>query len=147
MSDRCANAQYSVDRQADLFRMAERDHGLTIALISRRTKISESTLRGWRDGTAMPAWALFQLGSEGGIPDDLVSMLGEPFRRSVVTNDADDEGLFDDLAAEAGELVQAVARARHPNGPGGTAIVPQEKAALVVVARRVMAAAGRVLGA
>ncbi|WCT78898.1 hypothetical protein [Novosphingobium humi] len=146
MADRCKATQHSIDRQGDMFRLAERDHGLTLTVLSRRTEIPAPTLKTWRDGTVMPAWALFKLGGEGGIHDDLLSMIGEPFRRAVVSEDAAQEGLIDDLAESAARFTQAAALARHPNGPGGTAIVPQERAALIDIARDMRAVAAKVIG-
>jgi hypothetical protein len=127
--------QFSIDQQADLFRFAERDHGLTIPVISRRTGISTSTLRDWRDGAAMPAWAIFALGHDGGVPDELLSMLGEPFKRAVTSDDAVSDGVLDDAAEAAADFAASVRRARHPNGPGGTAIVPQERGEIEEKAR------------
>lgn len=146
MADRCKATQHSIDRQGDMFRLAERDHGLTLTVLSRRTEIPAPTLKTWRDGTVMPAWALFKLGGEGGVPDDLLSMIGEPFRRAVVSDDAEQEGLIDDLAEGASRFTHAVSRARHPNGPGGTAIVPQERAEIIDIARHIRAVATKVIG-
>jgi hypothetical protein len=103
------------------------------------------TLRTWSKGTVMPAWALFKLGQEGGIPDELLSLLGEPFKRAVSTDDENAEGAIDDAAEAAMDLALTVGRARHPNGPGGTAIVPQERAEIEEKARIAMAAIRQVL--
>lgn len=93
----------------------------------------------------MPAWAIFALGHDGEVPDELLSLLGEPFKRAVTSCDGPDEGLFDDAAAAASALVCAVGQARHPDGPGGTTIVPQERAKLEEVARTLLAAVRKVL--
>jgi hypothetical protein len=145
MASHCRAAQNSIDRQADLFRLAERDHGISLSLLARRTEIPVQTLRTWSKGTVMPAWALFKLGQEGGIPDELLSLLGEPFKRAVSTDDENAEGAIDDAAEAAMDLALTVGRARHPNGPGGTAIVPQERAEIEEKARIAMAAIRQVL--
>lgn len=90
----------------------------------------------------MPAWALFKLGKVGGVPDDLLSMVGEAFERHVAT-DEDGEGDLDTAAVDAGEAQNAVQRARHPNSPGGIAIVPQERAAIIPLMRKTAASARR----
>jgi hypothetical protein len=142
MSDMTLPGQDSVAAQHELFRRAEAEHGLSIAVLAKRAPISVSTLKGWRSGAAMPAWALGALG-EAGIPDDLLSLLLEPFARHVGTNGEGDDDL-DALAADAGEFVHAHSRARNAHGPGGAVIVPQERAHLVPLAGRLKARARQV---
>ncbi|MDE1914711.1 MAG: hypothetical protein KGJ57_17575 [Sphingomonadales bacterium] len=137
--------QFSIDRQADLFRLAKRDHGLSIGVLHQRTRIPTSTLEDWRRGAVMPAWALFALGSEGGVPDELLSLLAEPFNRMVISAEPDDSGEVDDLVGICAEVVAAGTRARHPRGPGGTVIVPQERAEIIDIVRRLRPAANRVI--
>lgn len=143
MADFCRNAQNSVANQAELFRLAERDHGLSLKLLSAKTRIPYNTLRSWRDGTVMPAWGLFKLGKEGGVPDYLLSFIGEPFERAVVTAE-DGEGDFDTAGLDAGELAHEVQRARHPASPGGVKIVPQEAAVITLKARKSASSARKV---
>lgn len=142
MSDLCQSARNSVSMQGEMFRLAARDHGLSIKLLCLKTGIPKTTLEGWSKGTVMPAWALFKLGKEGGIPDELLSLIAEPFERHVGTDESGD-GDLDTAALDAGELHQAVSRARHPASPGGTAIVPQEVAAITPILRRSVASARR----
>ena len=128
-------ARDSVDAQRELFRIAARDYGLTISVIAARSPLCESTMKGWRDGAAMPAWAVGALG-EAGIPDHLLSLVLEPFGRFVVTDD-DGEGDLDTAGLDAGDVAHAVQRARHPNSPGGIAIVPQERAEIIPIIRAI----------
>jgi hypothetical protein len=125
-----------------MFRLAERDHGLSINLLAKKLKLGRSTIKGWANGTVMPAWALFKLGKEGGVPDDLLSLVGEPFTRHVGT-DEDGDGDLDTAGLDAGEFQSAVQRARHPASPGGVAIVPQEVAAIVPLGKRACASVRR----
>jgi hypothetical protein len=143
MADICRIAQNSVANQGELFRLAERDHGLSLKLLSAKTGIAYNTLRSWRDGTVMPAWGLFKLGSAGGVPDYLLSFVAEPFERAVVTAE-DGDGDFDTAGLDASELAHEVQRARHPASPGGTRIVPQEAAIITLKARKSASSARKV---
>lgn len=129
-----------------MFRFAEQDHGLSLRILHLRTDISLSTLKGWRDGSAMPAWAMGKLGKQGGIPDHLLSLVLEAFERHVGT-DEDGEGDLDTAALDASEFAQAVQRARHPSSPGGVAIVPQERIVILPCARKSVASARRAVAA
>jgi hypothetical protein len=143
MADLCRIARNSVSVQADVFRYAERDHALSIKVLHLRTDIAVNTLRGWASGnTAMPAWAMFKLGKQGGIPDHLLSLIGEGFERHVGT-DEEGDGDLDTAALDASEFQAAVQRARHPASPGGTAIVPQEIAEIVPIGRKAIASGRR----
>ncbi len=146
MGDLCQSARNSVDAQADMFRFAERDHGLSINRLHLRTDIPISTLTGWSKGTVMPAWALFKLGCKGGIPDHLLSLVGEPFERHVGTDESG-EGDLDTAALDASEFARAVQQARHPLSPGGVAIVPQERIRIVPLARNSVASSRRAVAA
>lgn len=124
----------SVTAQAELFRRALVEEGLSIAAIAARSPLSRSTLKGWRDGAAMPAWAIGALGAAG-VPDHLLSLVLEPYGKHVGT-DEDGEGDVDTAGLDAGEAQQAIQRARHPASPGGVAIVPQERAVIVPLLQR-----------
>lgn len=132
----------SVEAQRELFRRASTEHGLTLAVIAKRSPLKLSTLKGWSTGSAMPAWALFQLG-EAGVPDDLLSLVAKPFDRHVSTNSAEDDDL-DALAQAAGEFFLAWSNARNSRSPGGPAVVPQEKAGLTPLKENLQALARRV---
>ena len=134
-------ARDSVEAQRDLFRRAERELGLSITVIAkRRDALCAATMRGWRDGSVMPAWALGELAGAG-VTDDILSLVLDPYSRHVGTN-GDDSGL-DDLADDVREFLHEHGKARSPNSPGGVQIVPQERAVLVPLAGRVKARARR----
>jgi hypothetical protein len=124
----------SVAAQAEMFRRAAAEEGLSIPAIAKRSPLSASTLKGWRDGAAMPAWAIGALGAAG-LPDHLLSLVLEPFGKHV-GSDEDGEGDLDTAGLDAGEAQQAIQRARHPASPGGVAIVPQERAVIVPLLKR-----------
>lgn len=132
MADLSQSARNSVELQREMFRLAEKEHGLSLAVLSRTRDIPLSTLKGWRDGAAMPAWALGELR----IPDDLASLVLQPFQKHVGT-DEEGDGDLDVLGLEALGLAGEVAAARSPSSPGGTNIVPIEKAQIGAKARRI----------
>lgn len=125
-----------------MFRLAKSEHGLSLEAIHARYKpLKISTMREWAKGAAMPAWALGALG-EAGVPDELLSLILQPFARHVGT-DEDGEGDLDTAGLDAGEAAHEIQRARHPNSPGGVAIVPQERAVIVPLLRRAVASGRR----
>jgi len=132
LADLSQSARNSVELQREMFRLAEKEHGLSLAVLSRTRDIPLSTLKGWRDGAAMPAWALGELR----IPDDLASLVLQPFQKHVGT-DEEGDGDLDVLGLEALGLAGEVAAARSPSSPGGTNIVPIEKAQIGAKARRI----------
>lgn len=132
MANLSPTARNSVAAQQELFRRAASDElpePLTLRALEQRTGISFSTLKGWRDGAAMPAWAIGELG-DAGIPDHLLSLVTAPWKRNVST-DEDGDGDLDTAALAANDFSNEVQRARHPASPGGPAIVPQERAVIV----------------
>lgn len=132
MADLSLFARNSVALQADMFRVAKRDYGLSTTVLSRSTGISKSTLDGWASGqTAMPAWAIGELA----LPADLASFVLDPYNRHVGDNDVTDGGIHD-AATDASEFNVAYIAARDPRGPGGEAITPQERAQLAGIQRR-----------
>jgi hypothetical protein len=132
-------ARNSTELQREVFRLAEIEHGLSLPVLVRTRGIALSTLKGWRNGAAMPVWAIGELR----LPDDLSSLLLSPWKRHIGT-DEDTESDFDDAADAAGELVTAVRKARHPKSPGGVAIVHTEKAQIIPLARAAAAKARKV---
>lgn len=116
--------QNSIEAQAEMFRLAKRDYGLTLRVIAENSPLKLSTLKGWCSGSAMPAWAIGALG-EAGVPDHLLSLVYKPFGRHVGTTDA--EACVDRIGELAIQLAQLVMKARDPNGPGQSAVVPQER--------------------
>lgn len=124
-----------------MFRRAASEHGLTLNVLSQRSPIALSTLRGWSYGAAMPAWSIGCL-AEAGIPDDLLSLLLEPFARHV-GSDGNTEVMFDHAAADAMAFATQASAARSPDSPGGTTIVPQEAGVLRKLACKLAASARR----
>lgn len=128
MSALSQKARNSVELQREMFRLAEAEHGLSIAVLARTRKIAISTLKGWREGAAMPAWAIGELE----LPDDLASLILAGYRRAVVsvTDEGDQAADYDNLGLEALGLAGEVAQARSPQSPGGVRIVHTEEAAI-----------------
>lgn len=121
--------------QDTMFRLAEREYGLTLKAIHSDTRIPVETLRSWK-GTKgaqamMPVWAINALA--GVIPDDLLSLLTEPGDRCLTQTDDDDE--LDDLGDRADAVAREVRRARHPKSPGGTEIIALEEERIKRLAR------------
>ena len=142
MADLSLPARDSVAAQQDMFRLAQKECGLSLRAISQRSPIAYNTLRGWAQGAAMPAWALGEL-ADAGVPDHLLSLITAPWKRSVMTDEETDAD-FDDAADAAGEFAAAVRRARSPSSPGGTNIVHGEKAEIIPIGRRARAKLRRV---
>jgi hypothetical protein len=142
MTDLSLPARDSVAAQQELFRLAQKECGLSVRVISQRSPIPYNTLRGWAKDTAMPAWALGEL-ADAGVPDHLLSLITAPWKRSVIT-DEDSDADLDDAAEAADEFATEVRRARHPKSPGGTAIVHGERAVIIPIGRRAKAKLARV---
>lgn len=143
MADVPLPGQDSIEAQREMFRLAEKECGLSLSVIAARSPLKLPTLKGWRNGAAMPAWAVGALG-DAGVPDHLLSLVLAPFGKHV-GSDEDGEGDLDTAALDAGEAQQAVQRARHPAGPGGVAIVPQEKAEIIPLVRRAVGSGRRAI--
>lgn len=115
--------------QHRMFRLAERDHALTLKAISMDADIPYNTIRSYSDvngGTIMPLDAFAKL--VGVIPDYLLSHAFDSVGRALVPSSPDVD--HDALAAECLAFVSEYGRARHPKSPGGVDIVPIEAAAL-----------------
>lgn len=137
MSDAKFIGRDSVAQQTELFRLAEARFGLTIAKISDATGISVSTLKGWRGGAAMPAWALGALG-DAGIPDHLLSLITLTNGKVIHSSGRLD---LDDLAVECGEFTRMYAEARTPSSEAQIQLGHRETAALQEQAAKVRSAA------
>jgi len=118
-----------------MFRLAERDHGLSIRALHLETRIPKTTLQGWKDGTTMPAWALGALG-RAGVPDHLLSLVLHPFARHIGTDDSGD-GALDELVRETAGFTSDYLEATAPDSPGGTNVIPMEHAKLAERALRI----------
>lgn len=134
-------ARDCVEAQREMFRQAERECGLTIALIAKRSPLKASTLQGWRDGAAMPAWGLGALHAAG-IPLHILSQVLDAYALHVGENAPADD--LEELADASRDFIHEHDKARSPTSPGGVAIVPQERAVIVPLARKVKAKARKV---
>lgn len=101
-------ARRSVAAQSHMFRLAERDHGLTRKVLHLETGIPVSTLKAWANDTAMPVYGLAILAKV--VPDYLTSLVVEAAGKCISTPEADD-GL-DELAIEASGFVADYVQAR-----------------------------------
>lgn len=127
--------------QQTMFRLAERDHGITQKLVHLETDMSVSAIGQYARGeTAMGGPAILKLARMKQFPSELLSLLFEGTDRHVA-DDSDLEPDFDALGLEATDLGREVQQARSPSSPGGTNIVPIEKEAIRNRARRVCAKA------
>lgn len=143
MCDKHAEQQDYIDLQREMF-AAARNRGLPPALLAKRSGLNATTVNSWANGTAMPAWCFSILCRF--LPDEISSMMMEPSDKRIVPVVVDDTAL-DDLACEAIQLGAEYSRARHPESPGGVAIVPQEREPMRARARRVGSLAAAVVAA
>lgn len=117
------------EAQKRIFRLAERDHGLSFKALSLDSGIPYNSIRGYASGeTIMAIPALLKL--VGVIPDELLSQLLDPVKRCIVRTDEGDEPDYDAIGQGALELAGEVQKSRRPDSPGGTNIVPIEKEAI-----------------
>lgn len=132
----------TLEAQERMFRLAERDCGLSLKRISLDSGIPYDTVRsyaGHKGHTAMmPLVALNKL--VGVIPDALLSLLTEPVERHLAAN-GEDEGDHDTLAGNCIDFASAHAQARHPQSPGGVEIVDCEDNTLRAKRRQLRARA------
>lgn len=133
-------ARNSVSLQAEMFRLAEQEHGLSVPMLARTRGIPKTTLEGWASGTVqMPAWAIGALN----LPDDLASLILHPFRKHIGTDEEGEDDL-DALADDAIGYAHEHLTARSPSSPGGVRIVHSEEALLRARARRMCPKARRI---
>lgn len=115
--------------QRRVFRLAHRDHGLTLKMISQDSGIPYNTIRcyagnnGEQSVMSLPSFIKLC----GVLPDDLLSQLLEPADRHLEMDEEDEDSEFDDLADHGDNLARLVRQARHPNSPGGTEIIAVEE--------------------
>ena len=115
-----------MDTQARIFRLAERDHGLTRKAISLDSGIAYDSICNYAKGeTQMPVSALYAL--IGVIPNELLSLL-LPTGFAIVR--APDGLDHDELETAARDYLAAKGAAHHPNSPAGREISACEQAAL-----------------
>lgn len=117
----------TLEAQADMFRLAERDHGLCLKALSSKSNIPYNTLRSYKgsgcEPAVMPVSAVNKLA--GIVPDYLLSYVFDPSGRCIVPQQPD-EGDHDTFAGNCIDIAAATARARHPESPGGISIVDSE---------------------
>lgn len=114
-----------LEAQKRIFRLAERDHDLSLKALSLDSGMPYNTIRNYAGGNAvMPVPALLKL--VGVIPDDLLSQLLDPVGRHLAENDTDD-GDHDTLASNCIDFAAKVNKARHPQSPAGVDIAPCEE--------------------
>lgn len=143
MSRYSAPGQDSLAAQHELFRLAESEYSLSIPVLAKRNKqLNTSTMKAWKRGAAMPVTALGEL-KVAGVPDHLLTLVFAPYAAAFASEPDDSEGDLDTAATEALEFAGEVQKARHPNSPGGLAIVPQEKALIEPKRQRAAAAIRR----
>lgn len=136
MADLSRLARNSVELQREMFRLAEHEHGLSIAVLAKTRDIPASTLKGWRDGTVMPTWAIGELR----LPDDVTSLILTPYAKHVGTDETDD-GDLDALAKEAAGYNVEYLDARSPSSERGPDLSPRERASLKGRSRRLASVA------
>jgi len=137
----CEIAQAVEAGQLAMFRLAERDHGLTLKILALETGIPHGTLRSYAQGTAMPVSALVKL--TRAIPNELTSLMLDPGGKAVSDADAEETDL-DDAAIAALEYALRWAKSRHPDSPSGVKIDHTEKPGLHLAAAGLQDRVGKV---
>ncbi len=113
-----------LNAQSRVFRLAERDYGLTFKALSLESGIPYNSIRNYAHGeTVMSLTALLKLA--GVIPDVLLSQLFDPVGKVLVDAEPDD-GDHDTVAECCDNVAQLVRRARHPASPAGVEIADCE---------------------
>jgi hypothetical protein len=133
MCNRDHETQHIIALQGDMFRLARRDYALSYKRLSLLSGIPDSTIESWAKGVAMPLHGFIALAPH--IPDDLLSMVVEPAGKFVGTFEPSGNDLHD-LSTDCADYQAAMARATHPNSPGGVAVVPSERGGLRDISRR-----------
>jgi hypothetical protein len=116
--------------QERLFRLAQRDHGLTLKAISLDSGIGYTTIQSYARGEALMSIAsLFCL--IGVVPDELLSLL-LPDGRLIVQAPA--EINHDEIAPAFRDYLSAKDDAHHPDSEAGRDIGPTEAGKLTSLA-------------
>jgi hypothetical protein len=119
----------TIAAQRRVFRLAARDHGMTLKAISLDSGIPYNTLRAYAGNSGEPS--VMSLPSFiklcGVIPDVLLSQLLELADRHLEQDEEDEDTEFDDLADHGDNVARLVRQARHPASPGGTEIIATEE--------------------
>lgn len=137
MRDRLS--EKTLETQSDVFRLAERDYGLTKKVISSKSGIGYDSVLDYASGkTAMPVVALIKLCDV--IPDHLLSQLLDPVGRHIASN-AQRDGDLSELGREAANFTHDYVDAVSDGN-----VTPIERAKLESDARRLVGAASNVIG-
>jgi len=139
MPRRSSIVQDIISAQERMLRLAERDHALTLDVLTQETGIPKPTLASYKRGVAMPHYA-FALLCEV-IPDELTSLL-LPAGKYVSSSEPED-GDLDAVARDAAAFNVEYLDAHHPAGEGGSTVTPRERANLRDAARRLASVARR----
>ena len=122
----------TLEAQERMFRLAQRDYGLTLQQISLDSGIPYNTVRSYagHNGapTMMPLSAVNKLA--GVVPDKLLSHLLFPSCRFIAEASAE-ESDHDGFAGNCIDFAAIYQKARHPSSPGGVEIVREESEALL----------------
>lgn len=133
MAHDCAITQRLKAKQRTMFRLAERDHGITHKIVHLETGMSLSAIGEYARGeTAMSGPAIIKLANMEDFPAELLSLLLDGTNRHIADGE-DDASCLDTLGDEADDIAREVRRARDPRSPGGTDITDQER---VVILRK-----------
>lgn len=111
MTDATRTEQETKASQAEMFRLAEAEHKLSVATLSRETGINLKpyALDNIFARAKMPLWVFVALCRV--LPDDLTSLMLDPAGKHVGSNEPS-EGDLDALTTEASGLVTEVLEAK-----------------------------------
>lgn len=133
--------------QRAMFRLAEKNHGLSLNILSLETGIPLGTLRSYAPAkaempaTAMPVTALVKLSAV--IPNELTSLMLDPGGKLICDAEPEETDI-DDLARAAVDLLSRYVAARHPDSPGNIRIVHSEEQDIRLSAAGLKDKAGKV---
>lgn len=103
------------DTQERIFRLAQRDHGLTLKAISLDSGIGYTTIQSYANGgSVMSIASLYAL--VGVIPDQLLSLLLPDGHQIVRADEGLDHDKIEDLCRD---FVATKAKAHHVDSPAG----------------------------
>lgn len=124
MQHDCSITQRLLRRQKTMFRLAERDYGITHKEVHHETGMSLSAIGQYARGeTAMGGPAILKLAAWKDFPADLLTLLFDGTNR-VVCNEGD--GDHTEYADHCIDFAAEYQRSRHPNSEAGVDIGPNE---------------------
>lgn len=140
MRDAAGTERETLAKQAEFFRIAERDHGLTLAVLASETGIPARTLSAYANSNPfarakMPLWVFAALCRV--VPDEVASIV-MPEGKCVTTCEPHD-GDAHALAVDSSEYNVEFLRAVDPSSEGGATITHVERARLADIHRRMRA--------